>query len=80
MIPLSDGIPARRFPVVNVALIAANFLVWILYELPNLGSAVHHASFHPCAVSGACHGPEPWAVSEPQAGGRLRSRREEVAT
>ena len=41
MIPLSDGIPARRFPVVNVALIAATFLVWILYELPNLGSAVH---------------------------------------
>jgi len=37
----SDGIPARRFPVVNVALIAATFLVWILYELPNLGSAVH---------------------------------------
>jgi membrane associated rhomboid family serine protease len=63
MIPLSDGIPARRFPVVNVALIAANFLVWILYELPNLGSAVHDASFYPCAVSGGCHGPEPWAVS-----------------
>lgn len=29
MIPLSDGIPARRFPIVNVAIIAANFLVWI---------------------------------------------------
>jgi hypothetical protein len=25
MIPYSDGIPARRFPVVNVALIVANF-------------------------------------------------------
>jgi hypothetical protein len=35
MIPLSDGIPARRFPYVNVALIAANFAVWLLYELPH---------------------------------------------
>ena len=28
MIPLSDGIPARRFPVVNVGLVIANFAVW----------------------------------------------------
>jgi hypothetical protein len=45
MIPLSDGIPARRFPIVNVSIIAASFLVWILYELPHLSSFVHHASF-----------------------------------
>ena len=47
MIPLSDGIPARRFPVVTVALIAANFAVWIFYEVPHLGSSVSHASFYP---------------------------------
>jgi membrane associated rhomboid family serine protease len=63
MIPLSDGIPARRFPYVNVALIAANLTVWLLYELPHLRSSVFHASFYPCTVSGACHGPEPWGVS-----------------
>jgi membrane associated rhomboid family serine protease len=63
MIPLSDGIPARRFPFVNVALIAANFAVWIFYELPHLTSSVFHASFYPCTVSGTCHGPEPWEVS-----------------
>ena len=63
MLPLSDGIPARRFPVVTVAIIAANFAVWIFYELPHLGMAVHHASFYPCAVDGACHGPEPWGIS-----------------
>jgi membrane associated rhomboid family serine protease len=63
MIPLSDGIPARRFPYVNVALVAANFAVWLLYELPHLQSSVFHASFYPCTVSGACHGPEPWGVS-----------------
>ena len=63
MIPLSDGIPARRFPFVNVALIAANFAVWILYELQHLGSSVFHASFYPCTVDGTCQGPEPWGVS-----------------
>ena len=63
MLPLSDGLHPRRFPIVNVALIAANFAVWILYELPHLNSAVYHASFYPCAVDNACHAPEPWEVS-----------------
>jgi membrane associated rhomboid family serine protease len=63
VIPLSDGIRARRFPIVNVALIAANFAVWIFYELPHLSSSVFHASFYACTVDGACQGPEPWGVS-----------------
>ena len=63
MLPLSDGVPARRFPVVNVALIATNFVVWIFYEIPHLDAAVSHASFYPCTVVGACHGPEPWGIS-----------------
>ncbi len=63
MLPLSDGLHPRRFPFVNVLLIAANFAVWILYELPHLGSAVHHASFYPCAVDGSCHAPVAWGVS-----------------
>src|SRR5262249_47183416 len=43
--------------------IVANFAVWLFYELPNLNSAVFHASFYPCTVNGSCHGPEPWGVS-----------------
>jgi hypothetical protein len=39
MLPLSDGLHPRRFPIVNVALVAANFAVWILYELPHLNAA-----------------------------------------
>ena len=61
--PLSDGLHPRRFPIVNVALIAANFAVWILYELPHLNAAVFHGSFYPCTVDHACQGPEPWTVS-----------------
>ncbi len=63
MLPLSDGMPARRFPIVNVSIIVANFAVWLFYELPHLDKAVFHASFYPCAVDHACHAPEPWGVS-----------------
>src|SRR2546421_364150 len=63
MLPLYDSIQAKRFPFVNVALIVANFAVWIFYELPHPNSSVFHASFYPCTVNGSCHGPEPWGVS-----------------
>ena len=63
MIPFSDGIPARRFPVVNVALIVANFAVFLFYELPNQDAAIHQASFYPCDVTDACHLGLPWGVS-----------------
>jgi membrane associated rhomboid family serine protease len=63
MLPLSDGMRVRRFPVVNVALIAANLAVWVLYELPDLDGAVTRASFYPCDVDGSCDAPMPWAAS-----------------
>src|SRR4030095_11184227 len=63
MIPLSDGIPARRFPWVNVALIVANFAVWIFYELPHLNSSVAHSSFYACTVNGSCHPALRWVAS-----------------
>jgi membrane associated rhomboid family serine protease len=63
MLPLSDGVPTKRFPIVNTLLIVANVAVWLFYELPNLDSAVAHSSLYPCTVSGACHGPEPWWLS-----------------
>src|SRR5262245_29671370 len=63
MLPLSDGIPTRRFPIVNLSIIAANFAVWLFYELPHLQRSVVHASFYPCSVNDTCHAPEPWGVS-----------------
>jgi hypothetical protein len=63
VLPLSDGLPARRFPVVNVALIAANIAVWVFYELPDLEGAVAEASFYPCDVENTCEAPLPWAIS-----------------
>ena len=63
MLPLSDGVRARRFPVVTGALIAANVAVWVLYELPDLDGAVAQSSFYPCDVEHTCHAPLPWAIS-----------------
>jgi len=63
VLPLSDLLKARTFPFVNVSLIVANFLVWILYELPSPESAVDRWSFYPCAVDNACHAPEPWLIT-----------------
>jgi membrane associated rhomboid family serine protease len=63
VIPLYDSNPGRRFPVITVALIVANFAVFLFYELPNQDSAIEQASFHPCDVTHACHLGLPWAVS-----------------
>jgi membrane associated rhomboid family serine protease len=63
MLPLSDGLHPRRFPIVNISLIVANFAVWLLYELPHLNSSIYHASFYACSVANTCHAPEPWGVS-----------------
>ena len=63
MLPLSDGVPTRRFPIVNVSIIVANFAVWLFYELPHLQRSVLHASFYPCSVNGSFNAPESWGVS-----------------
>jgi membrane associated rhomboid family serine protease len=63
MIPFSDGIPARRFPVVNVTLIVVNFAVFLFYELPNRDAAISQASFYPCDITNACHLGIPWGLS-----------------
>ena len=57
MLPLSDGLHPRRFPFVNVLLIAANLAVWILYEIPHLKSAVYHASSIPAPSTAAATRP-----------------------
>jgi membrane associated rhomboid family serine protease len=42
---------------------AANLIVWILYELPDLDGAIAQASFYPCDVENTCRAPQPWAIS-----------------
>jgi hypothetical protein len=63
MIPYSDGIPARRFPIVNGTLIVANFAVFLFYELPNGEAAVNHASFQATQVAAVSRSSPMWVAS-----------------
>ena len=56
MLPLHDNVPTRRFPVVTVGLIGANFVVWF-WELHARASVVERDAYYPCAVQGPCLGP-----------------------
>jgi membrane associated rhomboid family serine protease len=57
VLPLRDSAPTRRFPVLTVALIAANFAVWIFYELPHLNRSILDAGYFPCEVVNDCSAP-----------------------
>jgi membrane associated rhomboid family serine protease len=56
--PLKDNVPTRSFPVVTVALIAVNTLVflWQISGTP-LDVDVVHYGYYPCDVQGPCVAP-----------------------
>ena len=54
MLPLRDNVPTRARPLVTLALIAANVLVWVLYQLPDLQGSVDELAYHPCEVERSC--------------------------
>ena len=59
MLPLRDNVPTRSTPVVTIALIVANFVVWF-WELGGRTSAetdIVHYGYYPCRLSGPCIGP-----------------------
>jgi membrane associated rhomboid family serine protease len=69
VLPLRDNVPTRTFPVVTVALIVANFIVWF-WELSGRGLDFHviRDGFYPCKVDGPCiapatHAALPWIAS-----------------
>jgi membrane associated rhomboid family serine protease len=58
VLPLRDNLPTRRFPVVTVALIAANIAAFALYQGAGEGEAfvtsVDDLAFRPCEVEESC--------------------------
>ena len=57
MFPLRDNVPTRHFPIVTVALIAANVLFYLLVQRGGLQTAVepvNELAFHPCEVDDSC--------------------------
>jgi membrane associated rhomboid family serine protease len=62
VLPIKDNVPTRSFPLVTVLLIAANFAVWIFYELPDLQGATLELAYQPCEVNSSC--PSNTAIGE----------------
>jgi membrane associated rhomboid family serine protease len=58
VLPLRDNLPTRRFPVVTVALIVANIVVFVLYQGAGEGegflSSIDDFAFRPCEVEESC--------------------------
>ena len=55
MLPLRDSNPTRRAPILTVAIIVANFAVWIGYELQTgLAASINELGYHPCEVDSSC--------------------------
>jgi membrane associated rhomboid family serine protease len=68
VLPLKDNVPTRRFPVLTVAIIVANFLVFILWQGAGTGEAFRNSlldgAYFPCEVEESCRGPGwPWPVN-----------------
>jgi membrane associated rhomboid family serine protease len=55
VLPIKDNVPTRTFPVVTVALIAVNVLVWI-WEVTGtpVDADVFHYGYYPCSLDGPC--------------------------
>jgi membrane associated rhomboid family serine protease len=68
MLPLRDNVPTRKFPIITVALIVANLLVWLLWERagsnPGFDHSLADGAFFPCEVDSSCNGPGwPWPIN-----------------
>jgi membrane associated rhomboid family serine protease len=54
VLPLRDNVPTRSFPLITVALIITNVLVWVLYQLPDLDGSITSLAYQPCELEGSC--------------------------
>jgi len=67
MLPIKDNVPTRHFPILTVALIAANVAMWIVYQDaggPGLRASVDELAYHPCEVENTCRQiGEDWPVT-----------------
>ena len=57
MLPLKDNVPTVRFPVVTVAIIAANVVVWLWQVRTGIDRTVLHDGYYPCSLRGPCRPP-----------------------
>jgi membrane associated rhomboid family serine protease len=64
LLPLRDSQPALTRPLATLALIAANVLVWVAVQLPDLQGSVADGGYFPCSLAGSCTAPGlPWPLT-----------------
>jgi membrane associated rhomboid family serine protease len=54
VLPIKDNVPTRTFPVVTVALIAANIAIWLWEVRSGVNDEVLRYGYYPCTVEGSC--------------------------
>jgi len=54
VLPLKDNVPTRTFPVVTVALIAANTIVWLWEWRTGVDRDVFRYGYYPCGLHAPC--------------------------
>ena len=54
MLPLKDNVPTRTFPLVTVALIVANSIVWLWEWKAGVNKEVIHYGYYPCTLDHEC--------------------------
>jgi membrane associated rhomboid family serine protease len=57
VLPLKDNVPTRRFPIVTVAIIAVNVVVWLWQVRTGIDNTVLHDGYYPCSLQGPCVSP-----------------------
>jgi len=54
VLPLKDNVPTRTFPLVTVALIVANSIVWLWEWKTGVNKEVLHYGYYPCTLDHEC--------------------------
>jgi len=54
VLPLKDNVPTRTFPIVTVALIALNVVVWLWEWKSGVDKEVLQYGYYPCTFDGPC--------------------------
>jgi membrane associated rhomboid family serine protease len=54
VLPLKDNVPTRTFPIVTVALIAVNVIVWLWEWRSGVNKEVFQYGYYPCTIDHEC--------------------------
>jgi membrane associated rhomboid family serine protease len=54
VLPLKDNVPTRSFPIVTVAIIAVNVVVWLWQVRTGIDQTVLNDGYYPCSLQGPC--------------------------